>query len=42
MPAEEVDVPEYIILEDSTDFSVNYLLLDAVLLIIHGQPGLIF
>ena len=29
MPAEEADVPEYIILEDSTDFSVNYLLLDA-------------
>ena len=29
MPAEEADVPEYIILEDSTDFSINYLLLDA-------------
>jgi len=29
MPAEEVESPEYIILEDSTDFSVNYLLLDA-------------
>ena len=29
MPAQEADVPEYIILEDSTDFSVNYLLLDA-------------
>ena len=29
MPAEEADVPEYIILEDSTDFSVNHLLLDA-------------
>ena len=29
MPAEEADVPEYIILEDSTDFSKNYLLLDA-------------
>ena len=29
MPAEEADIPEYIILEDSTDFSVNYLLLDA-------------
>ena len=28
-PSQEVDVPEYIILEDSTDFSVNYLLLDA-------------
>ena len=29
MPAEEADVPEYIILEDSTDFSTNYLILDA-------------
>jgi len=29
MPAQEADIPEYIILEDSTDFSVNYLLLDA-------------
>ena len=29
MPAEEADVPEYIVLEDSTDFSINYLLLDA-------------
>ena len=29
MPAEEADVPEHIILEDSTDFSINYLLLDA-------------
>ena len=29
MPAGEADIPEYIILEDSTDFSVNYLLLDA-------------
>jgi hypothetical protein len=29
MPAEEADIPEHIILEDSTDFSVNYLLLDA-------------
>jgi len=29
MPAEEAEVPEYIILEDSTDFSTNYLLLDA-------------
>ncbi len=29
MPAGEADLPEYIILEDSTDFSVNYLLLDA-------------
>jgi hypothetical protein len=29
MPSEEVDVPEYIVLEDSTDFSVNYLLLNA-------------
>jgi len=29
MPSQEVDIPEYIILEDSTDFSVNYLLLDA-------------
>jgi hypothetical protein len=28
MPSEEVDVPEYIVLEDSTDFSVNYLLLN--------------
>ena len=28
-PAEEVDVPEYIILEDSTDFTTNYLLLNA-------------
>jgi hypothetical protein len=25
----EVDVPEYIVLEDSTDFSTNYMLLDA-------------
>jgi len=29
MPAGEADVPEYIILEDSSDFSINYLLLDA-------------
>jgi len=29
LPAEEADIPEYIVLEDSTDFSVNYLLLDA-------------
>jgi len=29
MPSEEADVPEYIVLEDSSDFSVNYLLLDA-------------
>jgi len=29
MPAEEAEVPEYIILEDSTDFTTNYLLLDA-------------
>ena len=29
MPAEEAEVPEYIILEDSSDFSTNYLLLDA-------------
>ena len=29
MPSEEADVPEYIVLEDSTDFSVNYLLLNA-------------
>jgi hypothetical protein len=29
MPAEEAEVPEYIILEDSTDFSTNYLILDA-------------
>ena len=29
MPAGEADVPEYIVLEDSTNFSVNYLLLDA-------------
>jgi len=29
MPAEEPDIPEYIILEDSTDFSVNYLILNA-------------
>ena len=29
MPSEEVDVPEYIVLEDSTDFSINYLLLNA-------------
>jgi len=29
MPSEEVDIPEYIVLEDSTDFSVNYLLLNA-------------
>ena len=29
MPSEEVDFSEHIILEDSTDFSVNYLLLDA-------------
>jgi len=29
MPTEEADIPEYIILEDSTDFSINYLLLDA-------------
>ena len=28
-PAQETDPPEYIILEDSSDFSVNYLLLDA-------------
>jgi len=29
MPGEEIDSPEYIILEDSTDFSTNYLLLNA-------------
>ncbi len=29
MPSEELDVPEYIILEDSTDFTTNYLLLNA-------------
>jgi len=29
MPAQEADVPEYIVLEDSTDFDVNYLLLNA-------------
>ena len=29
MPAEEAEVPEHIILEDSTDFSTNYLLLNA-------------
>jgi len=29
MPSEEADIPEYIVLEDSTDFSVNYLLLNA-------------
>jgi hypothetical protein len=29
MPSGEADVPEYIVLEDSTDFSVNYLLLNA-------------
>ena len=29
MPAQEDDVVEYIILEDSSDFSINYLLLDA-------------
>jgi hypothetical protein len=29
MPAQEADIPEYIILEDSTDFDINYLLLDA-------------
>ena len=28
-PAEEAEDPEHIILEDSTDFSTNYLLLDA-------------
>ena len=28
-PAEEAEVVEYIILEDSTDFTTNYLLLDA-------------
>ena len=28
-PADEAEVPEYIILEDSTDFTTNYLLLDA-------------
>ena len=28
-PSQEVDVPEYIILEDSTDFSTNYLILNA-------------
>ena len=28
-PAEEAEEPEYIILEDSTDFSTNYLILDA-------------
>ena len=28
-PAEAADIPEYIILEDSTDFSRNYILLDA-------------
>ena len=29
MPSQEVELPEYIVLEDSTDFSVNYLLLNA-------------
>jgi hypothetical protein len=29
MPGEEVEIPEHIILEDSTDFSINYLLLNA-------------
>ena len=29
MPAEEAEVPEYIILEDSTDFTTNYLILNA-------------
>ena len=29
LPSEEADIPEYIILEDSTNFSINYLLLDA-------------
>jgi len=29
MPSEEAELPEYIVLEDSTDFSVNYLLLNA-------------
>jgi hypothetical protein len=29
MPAEEAEIPEYIVLEDSTDFSTNYMLLDA-------------
>ena len=29
MPGEEAELPEYIVLEDSSDFSVNYLLLDA-------------
>ena len=28
-PADEAEVPEYIILEDSTDFTTNYLILDA-------------
>ena len=28
-PAEEAEAPEHIILEDSTDFSTNYLILDA-------------
>ena len=28
-PADEAEVPEYIILEDSTDFSTNYLILNA-------------
>ena len=29
MPAEEAEVPEYIILEDSTSFTTNYLILNA-------------
>jgi hypothetical protein len=29
MPSQEIELPEYIVLEDSTDFSVNYLLLNA-------------
>jgi len=29
MPAEEAEEPEYIILEDSTDFTTNYLILNA-------------
>jgi hypothetical protein len=29
MPSQEVELPEYIILEDSTDFTTNYLIIDA-------------
>ena len=29
MPSQEVDVPEHLILEDSTDFTTNYLILNA-------------